>query len=93
MIHVVPATRGSIVHALSEDDKHTMCGAMEKYIRVDNVDGKVQVLWPTRKNISCKGCTKALEMVAREQLRFMNGAQLEEIIELQKKFRNGYNDS
>jgi hypothetical protein len=91
MKHVVnplsaPAA-GFTVHAWQEGASHTLCSHLPAYMEYK---GKrtIRVL-ETVEPLDCVGCGKALEVLARQQMRHLSGPGIEKVLELIASMRNG----
>jgi hypothetical protein len=91
MKHVVnpltaPANRLAI-HAWQEGAPSTLCSSLPAYMEYK---GKRTIrILETDESVNCKGCAKALEILARQQLRHLSGPGIEKVLDLIASMRNG----
>ena len=73
-------------HVMQTNGETTLCGVP---IFSDLEGHRIQRMYPVNAPIGCAKCVKGIEMALRHNLSFMSAEQLEEILELAYKFRNG----
>lgn len=79
-------TRGK-VHYMDLSGSQPMCRRQPRYLDVEGT--KVDLLAEVNMPVDCLSCRKALEMVGREELTKLAVPQLEQVLALIAKLRNG----
>jgi hypothetical protein len=96
LVHVVDPlaspVHGFAVHYWQQGAPLTLCTLLRAYAEYKAASGKtsrMQRVVETDDPTSCQPCTKAIEMVARQQLRHLSAAGTEKVLDLIASMRNG----
>jgi len=84
----VRKSSGPRTHYEAADGQASLCGLVNVFHELDGE--KIRVWHRTKRPVTCKSCTKCVEILARNQLTGLTGEQMEDILAHIDTFRNRY---
>ncbi len=91
LTHLIDPTRipsehnRSKIHYQALDGKELLCGLGHVYREIDG--DRYQIWYPTKREVTCLSCTRALEAIVRFQLNGLSSEQLEVLLTHIESFR------
>jgi hypothetical protein len=68
---------GAKIHYEKPNGMRSLCGQVSVFTTIDGE--KMRVWYRTKRAVTCKGCTKRLEIVTRDAMRGLTADQMEDI--------------